>query len=163
LNILKANSADIDTILNLIDSAAVWLHEIGIDYQWAPDKVYQRRDHFAALADSGKFYRVQHHDRTVATFMLDWVDDELWEDDGSAGYLGYFTVDRAYAGEGVGRYILAWVAEQVVNNHRSKLRLDCVAENSSLNRYYQSQGFVQVGQFRYSDGVDAVLYEKRLN
>lgn len=62
-------------------------------------------------------------------------------------------------GRGFGQKILAWAGREAGRAGKAYLRLDCMADNPGLNRYYQSLGFVYRG--RHEDGhFSASRYEK---
>jgi GNAT superfamily N-acetyltransferase len=48
-------------------------------------------------------------------------------------------------GSGIGEQLLAWASQQVVDRGCRYLRLDCVATNTVLRRYYERFGFVYCG------------------
>jgi len=74
-------------------------------------------------------------------------DPEIWgAGDGSALYLHKLTVARASAGSGLGRRLLDWAADEARARGRLHLRLDCVAFNTFLRRYYAAAGFAERGE-----------------
>jgi ribosomal protein S18 acetylase RimI-like enzyme len=159
--IVRAGRADADTVIDMLDEAAAWLTERGID-QWTPGN-FDR----AALNEEieyAEFYLVlpggeTDTSRAAATFSLQWRDPDVWgmvpED---ACYLHNFAVRRAFAGQELGLRILDWAAERAAASGKTYLRLDCVAWNEPLNDYYRRAGFTyrgQVGHYR-----PASLYER---
>lgn len=74
---------------------------------------------------------------------LDW-SDPLWSDvDGTAGYVHRMAVYRRAAG--LGAVMLRWAADAVREHGSDALRLDCVASNARLRRYYEAAGFLHRG------------------
>lgn len=69
-----------------------------------------------------------------------------WADPlGKAGYVRRLAVRRSHAGQGLGSQLLDWAADQVGAAGKRLLRLDCVAENAGLRRYYEGVGFTHLG------------------
>jgi GNAT superfamily N-acetyltransferase len=74
-------------------------------------------------------------------------------------------VDRAFAGHGIGRALLAWAEDFIVDSGRRLARLDCVRSNRLLRRYYQRAGYALVGYKALPEvewAFEAALYEKPL-
>ena len=148
LTVTRATAADVPAVLAVVRAAAAWVAARGSD-QWA----YYLTDDAAGLVA----YRVGRHEvylfRTptgvaVATLCLQWADTAYWPDDGGDGRSGYvhqLAVDPAVGGRGVGAALLAWTADRVRLAGRSRLRLDCLAANADLCRYYDRQGFARAG------------------
>ena len=53
---------------------------------------------------------------------------------------------RACAGRGLGAQLLAWALAEAAARGRALLRLDCVASNDFLRRYYAAAGFRERGE-----------------
>ena len=62
-------------------------------------------------------------------------------------------------GRGIGAAILEWAMSEVRHRGRQCLRLDCLAGNAHLRRYYEEQGFILQGRVADRDYA-AALYEK---
>lgn len=88
--------------------------------------------------------------RAAATATVD-ADDPLWRDrPGRAHCVHRIAVRRGYAG--LGSRILSWVADRARAEGCEFVRLDCVADNAALVRYYLTQGFVPRGMEAVSGG-----------
>jgi GNAT superfamily N-acetyltransferase len=84
-----------------------------------------------------------------ATLQLQDSDPDVWgADDGDALYLHRLTVARRCAGSGLGGRLLAWALGEAGARGRALLRLDCVASNDFLRRYYAAAGFSERGEAR---------------
>ena len=58
---------------------------------------------------------------------------------------------------------MEWAARQIAAHGRSRVRLDCMGENSQLCRYYENElGFTSVG-VREGAGWTAKLFEKEID
>lgn len=84
----------------------------------------------------------------AATITLDQdADDRLWtpqEQADSARYVHKLTVDRKYAGTGLGARILDWAGDRAARSGAMWLRLDAWTTNTRLHAYYRSQNFEHV-------------------
>ncbi len=110
-------------------------------------------------AESECLYLVWIGDEPAATFSLPTIDTRFWPDAGDdALYLHRFGVSRH--GAGIGRRAVEWMAEEARRRGRSYLRLDCLAENPDIRRYYEARGFLERGETTV-DGTRFSLYEMR--
>jgi GNAT superfamily N-acetyltransferase len=154
--------SDEGTVLHIMRDAAQWLEREGIP-QWkgmltpkGPDLVQQR-------VKAGVAYLAFLHGRAVGTVAILWDDAFSWAEkgtDGSAGYIHGLAVLREYAGKGIGREILRWAVGEI-KARKPFVRLDCMAENPDLCRYYEEEGFIAQGQRVLSTGFKVRLYEKK--
>jgi ribosomal protein S18 acetylase RimI-like enzyme len=76
------------------------------------------------------------------------------------GYIHGLAILRKYAGQSLGREILNWAID-MVKKEKSLVRLDCMAENPRLCRYYEELGFQYVGQKSFPNGWQSNLYEMK--
>ena len=107
--------------------------------------------------ESGGLYLIWRGDRPVATFSLLESDSIYWPSAGDdALYLHRFAVRRDAAG--AGRRAVAWAIEEARRRGREYVRLDCLAENPGIRRYYESFGFAAVDE-TLIDEVRFSLYE----
>jgi GNAT superfamily N-acetyltransferase len=144
MRVERARDVDADAVLALLDEAAVWLTARDI-VQWRPGAL-PRRVIDAGVA-RGEVFVVRGEGGLDAALTLAESDLEIWgPDDGSALYLHRLAVARACAGRGLGRRLLAWARSEVVTRGRARLRLDCVATNDFLRRYYATEGFAERGE-----------------
>ena len=87
IKIRKAKLSDLDHILNVIDDAAIWMHENGIKNQWIPGNVFKDKNHYISCINNGHFYVALIDKKIMGTFLIKWSDEELWgELDTYAGY-----------------------------------------------------------------------------
>jgi GNAT superfamily N-acetyltransferase len=157
IEVSRAGRKDVDEIVDILSEAGRWLLARGI-VQW-PDPF--PRDRVARLVERGEFRLARVDGETVATFALRWNDPTFWgERPPDAGYVHALVVRRAWAGRGVGAQILAWAEGEVADAGRRFLRLDCLAENGALRRYYERLGFEPRGEVEVDD-FTASLYERR--
>jgi GNAT superfamily N-acetyltransferase len=108
-------------------------------------------------ADSKSLFLVWLGNRAVATFSLLESDPLFWPAAGDeAVYLHRFAVLRSNAG--IGRRAIEWMVGEARRRGRHCIRLDCLAENPGIRRYYEGCGFMAVDE-SVIDGVRFSLYE----
>jgi GNAT superfamily N-acetyltransferase len=152
-----AGLADVDEIVAVLSEAARWLLSRGIR-QW-PDPF--PRERVERLVRRGDFYLVWLGGEPATTLALHWRDPAFWgEQPDDAGYVHALAVRRAQAGRGLGARLLDWAEAEVVASGRDFLRLDCLAGNHALRRYYEGEGFEPRGEVAVDDFV-AVRFERR--
>lgn len=154
-----ARPDDLPIVMEDLTEAAAWLKEEGID-QWPspPNEHWRRR--IAAAVDRGERYTVGVVNVRFAIVRLTW-SDPYWPDDNLAVYVHTMAVRPAMHGQNVGSSILFWAARKARQEGKRFLRLDCLAGNNRLRRYYEDQGFVYRGEVTDRDYVGA-LYEKEI-
>jgi GNAT superfamily N-acetyltransferase len=160
--IRPAQPEEAEVVVAVLNSAAAWLVERGLD-AWRPGQF--RVERIAASIARGETHLMFTHDRAVATVTLEWSDELMWpgaHDD--AGYVHRLGVVRAEHGKGLGRRLLTWAELQVALRPRPYVRLDCGCANPALRRYYERAGYRHRGdrsvQGRVGDVFCASLYEK---
>jgi protein-tyrosine phosphatase len=147
-------------VLHLRDTATDWLLSRGVD-QWHRGE--RTEADLAANAAAGELFVVRHAGIVTAAVVVQHADEPIWgPDDGRAGYLHTLVIDRAYAGTGLGRRLLAAAEELIIAAGRPLARLDCVTRNLALRAYYRSAGYTEVGQRDLPYGT-ATLFEKPLD
>jgi GNAT superfamily N-acetyltransferase len=151
-----ARPEDEGAIYGLLEEAAVWLSARGIA-QWKPGAL--PRSVISGGVARSEIFVVRGVSRLVATLQLQHSDPEIWgEDDGDALYVHRLCVARAEAGMGLGLRLLDWARSQARARGRRLLRLDCVASNAALRRYYAAAGFVPRGEVEI--GIALARFER---
>lgn len=146
-------------VMEVLSEAAAWLQEKGID-QWPspPNEHWQRR--MAAAIGRGEVHLVSVDRKPVGIVRLTW-SDPYWPDDGLAVYVHSMAIRREMHGRRIGEAILAWAEAKAGEEGRQLLRLDCLAGNQRLRRYYREQGFGYRGEHTDRD-YSAALFEKEV-
>lgn len=152
-----------DALVVLRDQVAEWLlgHDI---QQWLPGEFPTAR--MQAWVERGDVFVHRRDGRIVAVVAVLNEDLEIWDDDREdAGYIHLLMVDRAHAGVGLGDAALAYAEEQVRERGGRVARLDAVASNAELRRWYQARGYRVVGSRAFDEPelFDSVLLEKTLS
>ena len=147
----------------IIEEVAVWGAAAGFP-SWLPGSftgpdsrgISNLRGDIAA----GGLYLLWRGDDAVGTFSLLEHDPIFWPEAGDeALYLHRFAVRRSAAG--AGRHAVEWCLAEAARRDRSFVRLDCLADNPGIGRYYARFGFVAVGEEEIS-GVGYTLCEVRV-
>lgn len=147
ISIDKANAADLPTAMAILGEAAARLQARGIR-QWT----YPPPPGLARLLEkeiaAGHLYlaRLATDQRPIGVFRLRWEDAYWANAAGTAGYLHSFALCTDACGYGIGEQILGWIGDYLRDHQREYLRLDCIASNARLRRYYEEQGFRYRGQ-----------------
>jgi len=132
---------DLDAIVDLLEEAAAWLYARGIPH-WPPGATRADPSRIIQNIERAEAYIAFAPQGPAATFALQWADPELWGTrPPDAGYLHRLAVGRAVAGCGVGPALIRWAETSAARRERAYLRLDCVAANPAICRYYEILGF----------------------
>lgn len=151
LTFTQATPDQLDTVLDILDEAASWLRQNGIE-QWparftGPDD--WRTARIASYLDTGQTWLVTTEGTAIAVFTLAGPDPDYahgWPTDPDSGlYVYRMAIRRAYAGMGIGARMLDWASARAAAVGKAWLRFDCHRNNPALQRYYEQQGFDRVG------------------
>ncbi|QGQ94400.1 GNAT family N-acetyltransferase [Paenibacillus psychroresistens] len=138
--------------------AARWISSSQGINQW--NEATFTQDYLEQFISGNDVFVAYLEDELVGCFSVHWEYEDIWKEQfhENAGYVHRLAVSRKYKGRGFGGHFLIWAETYIRNKGKGWLRLDCMADNPSLNRYYLSQGFIFKG--RYDDqGWSASLYE----
>jgi ribosomal protein S18 acetylase RimI-like enzyme len=148
LKLHRATLADFEAVNTILMDAASWLKSRDI-HQWSFFLTPQGVDFVRHRIATAETYLI--HDPTddaIATFTLQWKDEEIWGPrglDNQAGYIHGLAVARRAAGNGLGKMMLDRASMMIAQNNRPLARLDCMAENPPLCDFYRRAGFVDLG------------------
>jgi GNAT superfamily N-acetyltransferase len=163
LAVIRATIDRARSVLELRDDLARWMLEHDVE-QWRPGELPM--EWIQTCVSYGWVYVVLHDERVIASVTIVWNDPLMWGDrPDPAGYIHMLMVERAFAGHGIGRALLAWAEDFIVASGRRLARLDCVRSNRLLRRYYQRAGYALVGYKALPEvewAFEAALYEKPL-
>ena len=155
-----ARSATPEISATIIEEVAAWGAPEGFPSWTAgsftgPDSIGMSRLLGDIATDS--LYLLWRGADAVATFSLLERDSLFWPDAGDeALYLHRFAVRRAAAG--AGRHAVEWCLHEARRRGRLFVRLDCLAENPGIRRYYERFGFTAVNE-RVINGIRYTLCE----
>ncbi|MEU1985365.1 GNAT family N-acetyltransferase [Nocardia sp. NPDC019395] len=138
---------DLNLICRLRQQRASWLAARGSD-QWSAEASGLPIDFFARVVDramaAGETWIAEVHGEPAGTITVnDRADTQLWTEAELADSLivHYLIVDLRYAGQGVGRRLLAHAAALTQTRGRNWVRLDAWTSNTDLHTYYRRAGF----------------------
>jgi GNAT superfamily N-acetyltransferase len=160
LDFKVAHPENLPVVIDILSEAAAWIKDKGID-QWPSPLNEYWRQRIAHMVQRGEFFTVGVVKKRLGIVRI--TDrDRHWPDDGQAIYIGVLAIRDSMHGQGLGAYILNWAALKAQREGKRFLRLDCLASNRRLRRYYEDQGFLYKGQFTSGEYV-AAMYEKPLS
>ena len=168
LRVVPAATDDLTRYLDLLEEVARWLVSRGIR-QWRPDSFRQSAEYYAASITRAEVHLAFCGDVLTGTLRLLLREPIVWPDivDDDAVYVYNLAVRREWANRQLGRQLLDWVDHRALSLGRTRVRLDCFADNRFLRNYYTQAGFEDCGE------IDAAFpapigtlrlqrYEKRL-
>jgi GNAT superfamily N-acetyltransferase len=163
LTFRSARLADLRQIVEILSDAASWAKARGIERWWP---VPFREEWVRRGIHRSEVMVVERDSRIVGTLTLTRRDPQMWgEQPPVAGYVHRMAIRRELAHRCLGERMLEWAASEVQSWGRSKLRLDCLATNESLVKYYRNRGFQEVGRIQGNiPGEDrpSILMERTL-
>ena len=168
LHLVRARQSDLSPYIDLLEAIAEWLAVRGVR-QYAPGAFRASRLYFSESIERGEVHWASIDDARVGAVRLLKEDSIAWPDvrDGEAIYVNNLVVHRDWGHRGVGLRILEWAKREARAMGKVFLRLDCVADNQFLRRYYADAGFLDRGEIeaRYPDPFGTMRlqrYERRL-
>ena len=157
----KIKKEEVSQMFQMILDRMKWMDEKGIR-QWNVakyDEIYPL-DYYEESRLNGQVFVLQDtKTNQIAAAAVLRSRDERWQDSEPSLYLHNFV---AKVGEkGVGSVFLAFAEQYAKANGKIFFRLDSAENNPALSKYYDSQGFLPVGEC--TDGLyRGILREKKL-
>ncbi|NIK76842.1 GNAT superfamily N-acetyltransferase [Paenibacillus castaneae] len=162
----QAQPEDEKSVRELILQTARWLNSMG-STQWAGLLHGQDSHNLSGAIMQGEVFafRKADEDELAGSVILqqnpsEW-DKKLWGEEavsnGNAIYLHRLVINRRYSGKGLGAEMMSWVEDGIRFAGKDHIRLDCIANNEKLNRFYIQCGYTYKGE---TDGFS--IYEKLL-
>src|SRR5262245_12205628 len=142
----RALTSDLEPYVTLLERVAATLTAAGIR-QWLPGSMHAQMPHLRRALEKGELFVVRRGAELLGGLLLTAHPDPIWDDypRSSAGYLSKLVVDRRIAPPKLGVASIA-DAERIARDSGFQwLRLDCVAGNDALTRYYQALGYYPRG------------------
>lgn len=170
IRIRLAKSEDWPNIQALLIQVTKWLSAKG-SKQWQGLLEGQDSHQTYERIEAGQVYIGEIGNELCGMFILysqpsTW-DQDLWkaQEDVDAYYLHRLAVHRDYSGKNLSNDLLDYAKRLAADNRKKELRLDCRADNASLNVLYQSNDFELLSTIKdYDDGTqltDFNLYRYR--
>lgn len=158
LSISAATATETDSVIAILNDAIHWLQSRNLP-TWNPDILPSVMN---TLITRGEVYLARMDNQPVGTVTVQWSDPAFWgERPDDAGYIHKLAIMRTVAGQHIGAQMVNWAESLIVQRGRPYARLDCHAENPTINRFYQSAGYQPRGVIMLQ-GVPLNLYEKPL-
>jgi len=162
LDLERAAPADVDAFVALLEDAARWLVARGIA-QWYPGEAAAGVARLHAAQARGELLVVRRGGRLAAGVVLTSLPDPIWDDlpADDVRYLHRLVIANDLRGTGIGRDVLA-ACERIARAAGARaIRLDCVAANVALARFYQALGYYPRG-VAHAQGTRLLRHDKRL-
>lgn len=162
ITIIRGDVGRSEDVLELLREAAGWMESNGIK-QWTPGQ-FNSND-ITGYFSSREVYFAVDGDTLAGMFTLQFSDPLYWgnKNDENYAYLHRLTVAVPYRGLGLGERMLSFARLTAQERGCLGLRLDTVAHNVKLNRFYQSMGFRFMGMNEMDEGRLVNLYEYKTN
>ncbi|TJY42265.1 GNAT family N-acetyltransferase [Cohnella pontilimi] len=159
----KAQLEDTDAVKRLLVRTAEWLKSKG-STQWSGLLHGEDYHDTAGAIRRGDVYVFHVGGVLAGTVILlqqpsAW-DRDLWGDEGHEPsiYLHRLAINRELGGTGLGTRIMRWAETGIRFPGKDRIRLDCIADNPVLNRFYSGLGY----EFKGTAPTGFNLYEKKL-
>lgn len=153
--------ADIDAVFDLYRKRVKWMDEQGIR-QWNVTSYLDAYpiEYYKDKLRLGNLYVLRAENRIAGAVVL-LQSDNRWPDraNSPAYYIRNLVTDPA--DHGAGRRIMEEVENLAILHGKQYIRLDCAVDNTFLNQYYESMGYVLAGLCKDGDYIGN-RREKRL-
>ncbi|MFD2566772.1 GNAT family N-acetyltransferase [Pseudotenacibaculum haliotis] len=155
---------DKEVVLHLFKETAEKIHQMNVDHwqywknppqekiQWVEEGIQNKEFFFIETSNNENLGMV----RIMNEDMLYWGKQNE-----KAKYIHSLVIKEAYNGKGLGSKVIEAIARNAQKEDTKYLRLDAVAKNTGLCRYYEKLGFKKVGEKAMPLSVNN-LYEKAL-
>ena len=156
--IRKTLPEDVDTILNIFDTARQFMHATGNPTQWNAN--YPALEDLEPDIQNGNSYVCVENDKVVATFTLIIGDEpnyQLIENGSWRSEAPYGTVHRLASDgttKGIARACFNFCKTQI-----SHLRVDTHKDNKPMQACFKQNRFEECGIIYVSDGTPRIAYE----
>jgi GNAT superfamily N-acetyltransferase len=164
LAIARAGSDEYEMVMAILREAADRLSARG-NPQWQHwymdfgERILRER------LERHEVYLFKRNDTQAGTLTIQWSDPDVWGErgvDGLAGYIHGIAVARSIGGMRVGERMLEWAIDAIAARGRCLARLDAMASNAALCRYYEQRGFRPLGTKLLAGNFTTRLFERDL-
>jgi RimJ/RimL family protein N-acetyltransferase len=159
----RARLEDTEAVKQLLVRTAQWLKSKG-STQWSGLLEGEDYHDIAGAIQRGDVYVFHLGEVLAGTVILlqqpsSW-DRELWGDEGHelSVYLHRLAINRDFGGTDLGTRIMRWAESGIRFPGKDRIRLDCIADNPVLNRFYSGLGY----EFTGTTPKGFNLYEKQV-
>lgn len=139
LTFTLASQSDQCIILDILQETQLWLRTKGIN-QWTLPFTLQWVNE---CLEKKVFFVGSTENEIVAVFRLVKSDPCIWEENiKDSLYIHSVAVRLSWKGHQIGREIFKWIEKYAIQKGYNFLRLDCLADNLALCKYYENTGFI---------------------
>ena len=161
MNIRKVKPNEFQDTFDILKENALWLESKNV-FQWPLDWLETIRDEVEESVRLEKFQCAEINKEMAVVVELGGSPEETWGNDlAKAIYIHKLAIRRKFSSAGIGGAMIKAVVELAKVQGARYARLDCVASNTRLRKYYESFGFVLQGE-THNGHVDVALYELAL-
>lgn len=159
LTVRKAVAQDLERVMEIFDAAKKYMRSHGNPTQW--NGPYPERELMGSEIDCGHCYVVCNDVAVVGTFCLIFGDDPTYaviEDGRWKNEAPYATIHRLASDgsvRGVGHACIEFSYNLLEN-----LRADTHADNLTMQRLLDKEGFERCGVIHLKDGAPRIAYQK---
>lgn len=156
-----AQSTDEPAIKSLLHETAVWLNKKG-STQWSGLLRGEDVHNIKEAIQRKEVFIVDNGEEIIGTFALwnkqtNW-DKDLWGEEASTDYLYLHRVALSpdAHGNNNGKLLLDAAKEVARKQNRTEIRLDCIASNDYLNKFYSRNGFIYLNTIKEYDNGEGL-------
>lgn len=161
MNLRLATPAEFETVYNILHENALWLSLKNI-IQWPLDWLQSKRQEIQESIEFGTYHAIDIDNEIAAIVEIKSVPEKIWANDNiRALYIHKLAIRRKYADKNLGRKIINLIEVRAIQHGIQYLRLDCVAHNDRLRKYYESCGFIFKTEVN-SGNISLALYEYKI-
>ncbi|MFI9724035.1 GNAT family N-acetyltransferase [Streptomyces sp. NPDC052396] len=164
IRIRPGSLADASAVLNMLDSAVVWMNDRGNTEQWGTTPYSQKPGGVARVErymTENAPYIAELDGTPVGAMVLDSGPSPqmpIAAAEEPERYVRLLVSDRRYAGLGIGAALLACAVEEARRAGVELLRVDCWAGGGGeLVAFYERNGFTRTDRFRSGTWPGQVL------
>lgn len=162
----RTEEKDVRQVTDLWEQARAYFREQGID-QWQDD--YPNEESLKEDMAEGESYILEENGKILATAFISFRGEPDYEQiyEGDWSYKGFYgvvhrvAVDASCKGCGLGGVLIGEAIRMCRERQADSLRVDTHADNRSMQRMLEKNGFVRRGViFLGRDGARRVAFER---
>ncbi len=166
--IRKTEIKDIPSVMKVIDAAKAYFKDSGID-QW--QNGYPNEEALKADIAKGCSYVLSEEDQIVGTCFITFerdpyytvIENGSWQNDEEYGVVHRIAVLPSYKGKGYAAQFIREAERQAKEKSIRNLRADTHADNRSMRRMLEKNGFVYCGDVYVRDHAPRIAFQKVLS
>lgn len=157
MKIRKANLEDIDNIMHMYNSCVSGMIDEGID-QW--DSTYPNKQIILNDIKYSTFFVVEINKEIVAGINIDKNQDYTyksikWHDTSNSFLVVHrLAVKKEYWNKKIGKKLMLFTEELVINNKLNSIRLDTYSGNQKAMNFYSRLGYKNMGSIQLKINKD---------